>query len=74
MLLDLFPAYHVLRQAKLVKIMEKSHSKTNVNKIMVDPKMNIDMSDVFDMLHIDSPCCKMHYATSVNFIDMLLTV
>jgi DNA-directed RNA polymerase subunit N (RpoN/RPB10) len=58
-------------RSELKKAMQKVCEDNNIaiTKILTDPTIEIDFTDLFEKLRIDSDCCRKHISMAQYFVD-----
>lgn len=69
---DIGSIYCLFREMKQhLYLKELAKNKTQSNNIQLDNNINIDLQEIFDILHVPRYCCRNRMATTIQYDSLL---
>lgn len=59
--------YRTELKKKIADISKKNN--INVTKVLTDPTIELDCSELFDKMNLESDCCRIHMSMAMYFTD-----
>jgi len=64
---DKFSLFLKMKEIKFDREHNKNYKDTDVENLEIEPSIDDDVQDIFEILHINKMCCRMHINTSIDF-------
>ena len=63
--------FEILKNVKIEEELSKINTKWVYNQVQHNNIINLDLTDIFEFLHINNYCCRAKMTTVINFNDQL---